>query len=184
MLTPSRRSCCHVNESRRHADRHRSIICAPKRTNSTQVRNRRQVAYWPALPAELSVYLHVVARGVPLGSLRACESGSVVHEAPRAWRCERCRKSPTRPAIRPWHISVSLPDRRPRTISVLRGENGNGPVVTLRVHSPRNSRLTYTGICQGCGQEFSDKRGDVAYCDECQLPRNRTRRSRARTELR
>jgi hypothetical protein len=29
MLTPSRRSCCHVNESRRHADRHRSLFAHP-----------------------------------------------------------------------------------------------------------------------------------------------------------
>jgi hypothetical protein len=97
---------------------------------------------------ELLVYLHVVARGVPLCSLRVCESCSLVHKALRAWSCERCRKSPPRPTIRRWHISVRLPDRRPRTISVCRGVNGNCPGVALRLHSPRNSRLTYTGICQ------------------------------------
>ena len=130
--------------------------------------------------AELLVYVHVVARGVPLGSLRVCESCSVVHEARRARRCRPCRKSPPRPTPQPWHTKVDLPDRRPRTISLSSHVNANGPALTLTLTRPRIARLTYTGICQGCGQEFSDKRGDVAYCDECQLPRNRTRRSRAR----
>lgn len=132
--------------------------------------------------SQIVVYMHLHARGIPLGSLRVCESCLLVHQAPRANLCRRCTTSPPRPTTRPWHTKLALPDRRPRTTLVSSRPSPNGSLFTLALQSPRLSHMTYTGTCQGCSQEFSDQRGDVAYCDECQLPPSRTRRSRAKRD--
>lgn len=103
---------------------------------------------------QLLVYLHLRACHVDAGRLTVCENCSCVHAAPRARRCGRCRRSPIRPTIRPWHRLVIV--------------------------EPIPSQRRYVSECQGCGELFSTDRGDVKFCARCQKPAERVRRSRAR----
>lgn len=127
---------------------------------------------------ELTLYLHLFARGYQPNGRRVCERCQlVVHQARRAGACQRCRKSPPRHQPKPWHRSITIGTRIPARAPVLI-RHGNSLTVSLtRDRNP--TETIYTGVCT-CGNLFESTQANTRYCENCATPRARTARTRTK----
>ncbi len=126
---------------------------------------------------ELTLYLHLLARGYQPNGGRVCERCQLVHRARRARACQRCRKSPPRHQPKPWHRSITIGTRIPTRAPVLI-RHGNS--LTASLTRDRNPPTTiYTGRCT-CGDLFESTQANTRYCENCATPRARTARTRAK----
>lgn len=115
------------------------------------------------LQAEESVWIHLVARDLEAPGLRVCEQCALVFPAPRAERCDDCRRSPVRINVRPtlfggWHVAYRVghrwaADRFDRTVY-------------------------YTGRCTSCNEFFESADSRQRLCRNCGIGSGRVRRHR------
>jgi hypothetical protein len=180
LLTPSQLTDCRLLLAQiGHALLNRTEQRVDELSAILQTGLRRRVGSVLVGPPE-RIYLYLLAANATLDTVQVCESCAVVFEAQRAKRCLACRRRPPRPTPRPWHLTITLPDRRTSQTqhTIVSTQTGTTLITTRRLaFSPR---ITYQGHCNcGCGRTFTSHDARRRYHDACATPAARTARHRA-----
>lgn len=136
-------------------------------------------------PAEQILYMHHVARRIPQGHHRVCETCAICFRGKFARQCPDCRRSPDRPTPKPWHAAILLTDKRPAAPHVQLKQTSNGATLTITKPANRGPKqLTYHSRCSACGASFLTTDGRQHYCQACGTSTERSRRSRLASRAR